>query len=422
MLLLLFIHQSFCQSGTSDWTLETHEKYAVLQDVAKAGYSGEGEEALNWLIANYPDLHENIYILGVKMLRSRFSDVDDVTQKEELFQGIAQLYELRQTHFGRDEMIAIRECLDLYSMGLEVTTTKTDSIQLVRFDQLYREFSTQLASSHLVAYMHVVMKDYDDRLISEDSVLQYYSLISGSLSSLEQNDTTAKLKEHRQMVDNMLLKSIVMSCEDIERRFGDKLDGSDPSYYAQLILTLSMNYNCTNTELFMKALMIRFDSQPSYKVASFLAKKLEIKSDHERAEEYLLSAYQLADSPEVKALSAMELAEFYARRNNKVRSREYIKKSLLHHPNNVEAYALWGDLYFSSYNECKQEKSRVSDRLVFLAAYDKYRMANDQGKMQNSSAQFPLAEDIHLEDYTVGDEVHCGCWVNETVSLMKRPN
>ncbi len=422
LLLLLFSHLLVGQSGTSDWTPEMHEKYAILQDVSKTGRIREGEEALIWFVSNYPELHENIYILGIKLLRSEFSESEDDARKVELFQHIAQLYELRQIYFGRDELIGKRECLDLHSIGQEVATTKTDSIQLVLFDQLYRQFSTRLVSSHLVAYMHAVMRGYGDQLISEDSVLQHYSLISANLINLEQNDTTAKLKEHRQMVDNMLLKSIVISCEDIEHRFGDKLDGGDRAHYAQLILTLSMNYNCTDMELFVKALMVRFDSQPTYKIASFLAKKLEIKGEHERAEEYLLSAYQLADSRELKALSAMELAEFYTRRNNKVKSRDYIKKSLAPNPNNMSAYALWGDLYFSSFNECKKEKSRVSDRLVFLAAYEKYRLANDQEKMQTSVAQFPLGEDIHLENYDIGEEIHCGCWVNETVSIMKGPN
>ena len=76
----------------------------------------------------------------------------------------------------------------------------------------------------------------------------------------------------------------------------------------------------------------------------------------------------------------------------------------------------------NSFEDCKQGQSRVQDRSIFIAAYNMYKLAGSSTGMLNAKAQFPSSEEIFNESREVGDQISTGCWVNETVTLDRRPS
>ncbi len=419
--LLFYFVMAEAQIPTDEWTSEMHEKYAILQDGINSDNTHDALEALKWLKTNHPKAHENIYILGVKLLRKEIN-ASDKNIKDSLFQELMNLYQLRQSYFDTNEIVAIRAALDAYSLGRGIESIEVDSVQLHWFNRLYDQYPEKMESSHFVAYMQIVIHGYQQKFIQKDRLFQYYISITEGLIDLEKKDASEKLTEHQMLVDQLLVKNVSISCEEIENQFSKGLKGDNQAYFAKLMVKLSLNFECTDSEAFLEALQLMYKENPTSKIASYLAKKLEIGGQKDEAEKYAVSAYELADTDENKAKAAFELAEFYARRENKIASRKYIKVCLSHDPQNREAYTLWGDLYFQSFHECKKEVSKVEDRLIYLAAYEKYKLANNKSKMAASEQQFPLGEDIHFENYTKDEEVMCECWINEKVVLMKRPN
>ena len=89
-------------------------------------------------------------------------------------------------------------------------------------------------------------------------------------------------------------------------------------------------------------------------------------------------------------------------------------------PGSKEAYNLIGNLYFTSFDDCKGEQSQVQDRAIFIAAYDMYKKAGNSAQMAASKEQFPSIEDIFNEGKEEGDQVTIGCWINTTVNLQRR--
>jgi hypothetical protein len=79
-------------------------------------------------------------------------------------------------------------------------------------------------------------------------------------------------------------------------------------------------------------------------------------------------------------------------------------------------------MYYNSFDDCKKGKSRVQDRSVFYAAYEKYALANDKEKMSNAEQQFPTMEEIHTENYVEGQPISTNCWIGEQVTIRRRPN
>jgi len=76
----------------------------------------------------------------------------------------------------------------------------------------------------------------------------------------------------------------------------------------------------------------------------------------------------------------------------------------------------------ASYEDCKGGVSRVQDRAVFLAAYEMYKKAGNSKMMQLAKAQFPSMEEIFELSLKEGETLRVGCWINETVTIQRRPS
>ena len=74
----------------------------------------------------------------------------------------------------------------------------------------------------------------------------------------------------------------------------------------------------------------------------------------------------------------------------------------------------------SSYEDCREGKSRVQDRLVFIAAYNIFKSGGLTSQANQAREQFPSMEEIFNENLEIGESMNTGCWISETVTLNKR--
>jgi len=121
-----------------------------------------------------------------------------------------------------------------------------------------------------------------------------------------------------------------------------------------------------------------------------------------------------------KADLYLRQGDIYTKQNKKSSARDMARKALGEDPSLKGAYMLIGNLYYASYDECKRRVNKVEDRAVFFAAYEYYRKAGDKAAMANAKAQFPTMEEIFTYDMEVGQNIQCGCWIKEVVSIQRR--
>ena len=76
--------------------------------------------------------------------------------------------------------------------------------------------------------------------------------------------------------------------------------------------------------------------------------------------------------------------------------------------------------FFATQSNCREGKSRVKDRLVFIAAYKMFKRAGLETKANQAREQFPSMEELFNENLEIGESMNTGCWVNEEVTLNKR--
>ena len=296
------------------------------------------------------------------------------------------------------------------------------------FERTFELNGDEVAVNNLVAYMDVVRRyRAGGGSLSDDDVLEKYAKTMAILDKNVEAYTKAgkdpaSLEKNRDFINKMLTGMVKMDCAFIEEKIGPAFE-SDPSDLdlAKRIIALSLTYNCSKSPIFLKAALTVQDQEPTYSMAKIIAIKNDAAKEYDVANKYYLEALELATTDEQRADIEYGLANHYRARGMKARSRASAYAAVKSDPSRREAYKIIGDLYMTSYNDCRQGVSKVDDRAVFLAAYQMYERAGDRAGMANAEKQFPSMEEIFELSLKEGQELKVGCWINETVTLKRRP-
>ena len=223
-------------------------------------------------------------------------------------------------------------------------------------------------------------------------------------------------------LETLLVKMKLIDCDFIENTMGPKL-AADPTNeeLAEQIFTYSLQYKCISTKAFLAALEFKDSKNPTYKTSQVRGMLYMSANDFEKAEPVFEKALTLAATDKEKAEVQMELAKIYARGGKKSAARTAAREAAgLDSELVSSAYGLIGDLYMSSYNDCRGGESRAKDYSVFIAAYNAYQRAGDSKGMGSARSRFPSKEELFTEGFQVGSTLSTGCWVGETVTLSTR--
>lgn len=452
LLLTLFVltlsFNVFAQPGWN-WPenkAEAEEKNVLYTDYLKQQNCEEAKVHLDWLIENVPGLHVSIYQNGIKIYRCLIDKEEDPIIKNELINTALSLFDGRIENFGREAYVKNRKVTFAY------TFYRSDKSQ---YESLFNMFKNtfelngnKIGNSNLVAYMDIVRKHkLTSKNISDDEVLEIYDMISKTVSFKRSNDTKneSRYKKYQDNLDKLLTATITVDCNFVENTLGPKLlelsaepgdeivqtdyetlTPVDVTYsdevvnLAKKIFQLSITGKCTSSEIALEAAKIMFTNEKDFAVAKFISSRELSTKNYETALEYCDAAIECASDNNQKSDMFLRKAQVYQVIGNKTKSRNNARKSISLNSSNSDAYKLIGNLYMSSYEDCREGKSRVQDRLVFIAAYNIFKSGGLTSQANQAKEQFPSMEEIFNENLEVGETLNTGCWVNETVTLNKR--
>ncbi|NNF33306.1 MAG: tetratricopeptide repeat protein, partial [Saprospiraceae bacterium] len=376
---------------------------------------------LEWLLENTPDLNSSLYINGVKIYKE-LEKAATGDKKKEYQQRVMDLYDLRIEYFNSEGDVMNRKAYDAYKFYKD-DKTKYEMLYGF-FEKTYELNGNDVGSQNLVAYMDVIRRyKLTGGDLSDDQILEKYDQVTQIIDYKTANgEDAAKMAKTKDFVDRMLTSMVTIDCEFVIGSLGPRLK-EDPEDLgmAKKIMSLSLTAGCTDDPIFLDASMVVQEKEPTYGVAKVIGKKMAADKDYDGAEKYYGQALELADDNMKKADIYYEMGVMYSQRGMKASARTNFYKCVEADPARTKSFKLIGDLYMTSYDECKRDESKVEDRAVFIAAYNMYRKAGDERSMANAQAQFPSIEDIFTENYSEGDTFKVGCWINETVTLQKRP-
>lgn len=401
-------------------SLEKEAYYKVL--IAQSNLE-EAMVPLNWLYTNNPELNPSIYINGAKNLNNIIKAGVEADRKARLQDSVLWMFDMRIQHFEDDASTMDRKAYEAFKMYYN----KPDNYPMLAdlYAQAYEMNGPEISYFNLNPYMMLATNFYktDVEQMPAEKVLDIHTLISDIIDQQRKaGGNEERLKKEQDKVDGFL-GSIgdVLNCTFIETNLVPKFRENPADLTtAKKIFSYSVRAKCTDQPYFLEASETVYVSQPTYELARVLGGKYLANEEYDKAMEYHTKAKELTEVDEEKAASTLAMAIASSKLGKKVLARKYAYESLSLAPNDKRAYNLIGNLYFTSFNECQGGESIVLDRAVYLAAYKMYERAGNANQMQASKEQFPSIEEIFKENYEEGQNVTVACWINETVTILRR--
>ncbi len=427
--LIFFFSLSFSIIAQDGWNWGDQvdiakENNVLYTDAFKAKNYQGAKEPLDWLLENTPDLHVSIYQNGTKVYESLAKEETDPAAKDALIARGLELFDKRIQYFGKEANVSLRKAYFGYTFY-----NKTKEQYPLIYNLFSRAFELQGAKmnhSALVAYMNTVYKyRFAGGELSDSEVIDIYFNISDAIGEQRKDASEEQKKKIDKSMDNidrlLLATKVDISCDFVEENLGPKLDAGNDVNIAKKIFKLMIDGKCIDRPLALKAAEVIQADDPTYGVAKFLGAKNDQEGNTAKALEFYEDAASLTDENTEKAEMYVNIARIQMKQGQKSTARNSARRALSFDPSHSDAFKIIGDLYMTSYEDCKGNQSQVQDRAVFIAAYEQYRRAGNSSSMANAKAQFPSIEDIFNEGKSEGESITIGCWINTTVQLERRP-
>lgn len=400
---------------------KAEEKNALYTDNFKQGNYRVAANHLSWLLKNAPDLNSSIYIQGAKIYNGLAGDATDAATKVVFQDSVLLMYDLRIKYFGEEGKVLNRKAFDAYKYY------KGDKSRYEELFQLYKSTfelnGNNVMDNNLLSYMDVVRRyKVSGGSITDEEVLDIYAEIVKIINyKIDQGKNVDRLKIYLDNVNQLLVSTVEVDCEFVENTLGPKLKAEpDNLKLAKNILRLGFAGKCMDSKAFIEASQVVQRHEPEYGLAKLIGQSAASRKDYDTAVKYLEESIELTDDNTKKSDSYYALAVIQTNLDRKVSARDYARKAVAVDPTKKDAYKLIGNLYYNSFNDCKKGQNPVHDKAVYMAAYDMFRLAGDNGGMSRAKAQFPTMEEIFTWDIKEGSAYKVGCWINATVKIQKR--
>jgi tetratricopeptide (TPR) repeat protein len=423
-LILIGFSYNYAQTPGWNWPEDkqtAQEKNVIYTDMMKLGHYKQCLPALTWLMINAPDLNESIYINGAKIFESLAESETEATQKITYQDSCLLMYDLRITHFSDEGAVLNRKAFTSYKFYKSDNTKYKELFEL--YQKTFELNGNKVWDQNLLSYMDMVRRyKLSGGDLSDEEVLDIYDEIVDIIQSkIEQKKNIERLEIIHDNVDKLLAATIKVDCDFIQNTLGPKLHAKpDDLKMAKNIFKLSMAGKCVNIPIFLEAVKVIFEQEPNFGMAKLIGDRSYIAADYTTAIKYYNEALKLSEDNIKKSELYLKQADIYYRLKQKTKARGFAKKALSADPTQKEAWTLIGNLYYTSYNECKQGQNIVQDRAVYFAAYEMYRKAGNRDALASAKAQFPTMEEIFTYSMDVGQSIKVGCWINEVVTIQRR--
>lgn len=397
---------------------KARELNAAYVDYMKSEQFVEATKPLHWLLINTPELNESIYINGVNIYKGAADKTADATQKLVYQDSVMSIYEKRGELYNNESKWIENKAYFGYQF---FKSDKTRIPAVVADFEKAIELNGNINHQLVAAYFDLVYRNNAyNKAYTPEQVLAIYDKANGLLdkSAAEGKDVTSS----KSTLETILVNMELIDCDFIENTMGPKL-AADPTneVLANQIFKYSVQYKCYSSASFLAALEFIDSKNPTFATSQVRAMRYMSSGDFDKAQPVLEKALTLAENDTQKAEINLELAKVHTQAGRKAQARTFAKEAANLNPElTASAYGLIGDLYMSSFNDCRGGESRAKDYSVFIAAYNAYQKAGDSKGMGSARSRFPSKEELFTEGLQVGSSISTGCWVGETVTLATR--
>lgn len=391
-----------------------------------------------------PKANVNIYIDGVRLVKHKMEKATDQTQKEELFQLLMRVYDMRMQYFGTnksrptpaikgdkaldmidfDQNLYMKEAFQLLEESIQGMGNSSQSASLLTYNN---------TSAVLLNYANTSTRLYIQKDFDAAKYINCFSTVSDIVEAALKNQTISEtarrnLEQVKVQSEQWFAETDAASCENLENIFTPQLEENKENLaWLKRVSGLLVRKDCKDSKLFFQVAQFQHEIEPSAASAYGMAKMNQDNGNLDNALEYYIQAVELADNDDQKGLFLINIANIHFSRQNYQQAKTFASRALEARPNWGMPLLMIGRAYAMAATSIG--KDDFEQKAVYWAAVDKFIRAktvdhsfNDEANnlIRTYSAHFPGNEEIFMQGYKIGDSYTVGGWINERTTVRDK--
>lgn len=426
IIMLLFPLSALLQAQEWKWgedIVTAKGNWAYFRNLVSAKKYKEAAVKIPWFLNNTPDLNENLYIKAAQTYEGMVAEEQDAEKLKVLQDSALMMYDWRIKYYPENKANILNRKGLLGWNYLSQRKEKTEELCTL-YATIYELNGDEMYLPNATAWMFSAALCKQKKLLTDDELWEVYGTLSEYLEKQQElladnEQATAQLNQNADLINRRFLSAVELTCDDFEEKLGDKFRQTKDIKLAKRLQNMMFRNGCTSSPLFKEVLAYVLENEPNAEGHKYMAYINTKEKEYNAAIQEYEKAIALTSSDKAKAPLYLEIAKLYEYQGQKSNARAAAYKTVNMGGDAKAAYTLIGDLYYTSFEQCKDNNVLVS-RAVYIAAYEMYEKAGNTAKMADAKDQFPTMEEIHQRNKSLGDDITIDCWFNETVSLQKR--
>jgi hypothetical protein len=428
--LIFWCNTSFGTITTGGAPIDNSYHWGDAQDEAKGNWmylnsaidEKDYQSALTplyWLLNNSHDLNVALYVQGAKVLEANVKAEKDVSRKQVLQDSALWLYDERIRLYGDEAKVLNRKGRIAWKYLHKRAGKENELFAL--YETIYSENGEQMLIQNSTYYFRTGIAVYRHNKLEKANILTLYGEMMSFLDGqvITNPSKVSSIETNRTRINKEFNKYVKLDCQEIQTFYGTKYTENPNIEDAKKVNNLLVNKSCISNELFMSTNEFILEHEPSAKRYKVTAKIYLQEGDLVKSYDNFSKAIALESDNSAKYAMYLELAKIDKKNNDFRKSRENARVAAQLVSDNKVAYEFIGDLYLLSAQKCATSDV-LKNKSVYISAYNMYKRAGNSTKMNAVKQQFPTAEEIFVRNKKEGDTINTGCWINETVTLIRR--
>ena len=377
---------------------------------------------------------QNLFVHGSTLINREITkNRKNPARFSELVDTLLTLQDQRLAHYPRTARGVDQKTTILNNKGQYMINYRSDDAQYL-YDNLtpiIKELGSETKGGLLVNNLQAAINLYKEGKLKADDVIAMYDTVTEAITGAtakseaeEEDNANAKAT-----IESVFADSKVASCDNLIEIFSPRFE-ADPdnlSVVTNIVKLMNNADDCSNNDLYFKAVTQMHKLDPSYRSAYGLYKLNAARGNVADAARYLEEAIASEESDdEVDAQYYYELARFCYANNMRSRAFENANKAVnLDHGYAGKAYMIMGNLWASA--TCGVDVDKYARYWAAADYYQKARnidasLSEEAGAaLGRVSIYYPEASEIFMYDLSKGQgyTVSCGGMTTSTTVRVR---
>jgi tetratricopeptide (TPR) repeat protein len=396
-----------------------------------------------------PQVQEALYQNGSTFIKYEIKEAKaagDLVRQAALVDSLMWVYDMRMELFPSTKKKPNNRCHVLGRKASDYYSFNKDSIQVAfeMFKECIECLGSKSSATVLMKYystglrtmVKVNKENKEEGLLMKSQLLtDYLMLIEYADIAINANIGNEKAIKNYESAKTNIQKNFnkIANCEEMVDVLQSRIDANpDDIDLKRKVLSLLVNRECTENDLFLPVATAVYEFEPSHEAAFAIGMGYAKQSQLSESFKYMEEAVSRCDSCPNQMAYLLKTGQIASALKRSSTAKRYANQVIALDPSNADAYMLIGDAIAGATSSCND--GALGKRAVYWVAHDYYSRAKRMNpelaekanaRMSKMSKQFPTIDEVFSlglqagGTFTVKDVAGCPCSGESTIIRVR---